>query len=720
MIRPTRLSIAPGGEHLLPVAKHALLMLRTQMERLKVPTLSQILNVGEGRIEIVANAFGIDSINISWKSILPHGFVCRPESHDAKRGWGKPFKADDGTAINPPLGTVLTGEPFDGDTKQREILFYRNNYNPPPTIPPDEKVLRRFTKSGSLVKYTGNKLKWFSKDKKIVLTAGGFANGFYVYSRGIAIASANWNTDDDIDVFKAIGVFTGKDDDGKDKKYLWAITAKTDVTETYHVLKFYRTPFKDRKLEENTRTDWELLGSVDIEEELQKLGVENPQISIGRVVINESCSQAMCVYKGTSGVHSDHQVTGYVVFEREPFDVSVKQNNNSARVTTIKRGSDYSWVSFLEDVPDEFVFDVGYRGDRQVFAKVDHISFLFDFEQTDNATVPSSTRKLSAQRKMVVSFDGEKFTVDDSKLDGVHAPTGDISNPGDVRKYIINETFRSTRRTIIEAKPSDGFVFYVDSTSKEGAAAAELTDTILPENPDGYQISSVGYREDTNSGATIKTFVKMNDTLIDINLPMNIEDDGNNGRTEINTKFDRTLCSLDLPPTENTANWENTWNQIRGTDCSESFDYYYSLGSPRSFINPAAFGDDLNLQTISVFSAPYGGLGDSPYTIPFPNYLYRKQSDSYQTNHEHIPIDDESGFDAFSIMVNDEFKGNSNEGYTALPRVIKNSLFGFYEEISDFEETSTIRWINYLTDNDPVELSEVTGLRPRFNDITVF
>lgn len=709
MIRPTRLTIAVGGEHLLPVAKHALQALRTQMERMKVKTLSRILDVGEGRISIVCNDFGIDSINIAWAGLTPHGIVCRPASDEAVLGWGKPFTDDKGNKINPPLGSILTAKPFHGDDKQREVLFYRNSYESPvPSPAPETKIKRRFTNSGSFLRYTGQKIAWFSKDRKTVLTS----EGEYVYSRGNAIAGRGFNSADDIGVIRTIGKFSEARSGGTKQPYLWVATGKEYATGKYHELKFYRTEHKKKRLTSTDKTVWELLGGVNIKTELSALGVLDANIAIGRVVTNESCTESMCVYNGEGMVNGEKkQVSGYVVIERTPFSFSLHQNDDTASISVVDR-SQSSWQAYLSGVPpaDKLVFDVGYRGDRQVFAKVTDISFMFDYDSTTD-------QKLSAKRKMVVSFDGKEVVLDDSVINAVHTKVSTDYPEGYIDKYTRDESFSSLKRKIVDAKPSDGFFMYIESPKTDGTVTAELTDTVRQIGVGGYELdTSVGHRTENHSGATVKTIVQLLNETVDLELPNNLRSEGGESRVTIDHKWAEQPCNpyrdRNLPVVEN----ENRRNLILGTDCSLLFDFYYSLGARTTYpyYSLAPWVDHVDLPTASVRRPNKPKAG--PYIIPFPNYLYRGIQEVYLANHAHFPIDDKNGIDCFSIPVSDEMEGNSTDGYSKTPKLVHPHL-----DLAMIEDNSPdLRWVNYLSEDDPVTLSKVTGQRPRFNNITVF
>ena len=706
MIRPTRLNIAVGGEHLLPVAKHALLMLRTQMERLKVPTLSRILDVGDGRIEIVANAFGIDTIKIQWSAEAKHGLITWPSSDEAVYGWGKPFVADNGEKINPPLGTIQERPQFvGGDGKQREILFNRKNYDNADTDI-STKVRRRFTKQGNDLTYTVRnsrfRSKWISSDKKTVLVSDGYS----IFLNGEKVATSSF-TGSPASLFLAIAKIRQMDTEGKEKNYFLAVGGNGGQVEVsmYDVAQraigpiiyFFRAPYRNRKIKENTA--WEILYQYDLREGLSLLGVSDPDVLIGRVCINQSGTEAMAVY---CHKYIPSKSSGYVIFSisADGITAEIVQNINSAVLTRTELGQP-TVITRLESVPDEYVFDIGYRVDNRVFGKITSASF---YKQSTGGTTVDNTFSINenANRKLTVSIADVEMTLEDSSVASDYEHTYYNTELWGVtgERGHSNSSASLISRQLLYANPSDGFVMYREyignlSSKNTWDYGADLGGVFHYGNWKGKSIKVPEIR------AFIKT---MGSEPIDLGFPL-IADRDFSYSAGAHVAYDELGNGfvVDDETGERTSSF------------GVAAVGFYDSNGPMGRESETLPGGGIVLLT-----GPIGGDGVTlngigPYSFYFPRYLYLdaiggsssiySSNVEYYPNYDYFPITQDYGQTLFSVLFYDD-----------------KNLFIRDQPVGDLilDIPETYRWVNYLTGNDPVTLSEVTGPRSRFNDITVF
>jgi hypothetical protein len=118
---PTRFDISPGGEFLRPFAKAKLKQLRSRMEAIGAATLSKMIALGgNDLITIIARKHGIDYVRIRYGGDV-YGLTFWPASSEARFGWGDPLADEYSVPINPPLGSVLPDEYFEGEAFRQNL-----------------------------------------------------------------------------------------------------------------------------------------------------------------------------------------------------------------------------------------------------------------------------------------------------------------------------------------------------------------------------------------------------------------------------------------------------------------------------------------------------------------------------------------------------------------------------------------------------------------------
>lgn len=713
MIRPTRLNIAVGGEHLLPVAKHALLMLRTQMERLKVPTLSRILDVGDGRIEIVANAFGIDAINISYKDALPSGFITWPASDEAPAGWGKPFSNDDGERINPPLGTVLDNPSSPSD--KRNVLI-RHKYD-------NSELL--YSMKRRLGDVEAGLESWISKDGKIVLSC----DGTTVFRKGEVIAKIGTYSSDlpELSAYEnrilTFGVYTDE------KKYLWVIVSSVDTSGQTKLLSC-RTKLT-KKIGKVTRfdgkmdfTEWVIINEYPMNE-VYFLGYLYP-VKFRNAKCNASGSEAAIAYQSSRGPGPDysyipygyllisrgspnldrHDVTGRIGFEQtKNIDGSTSYKNYTESVTAESGGG-------------EFVYDIGYRGDDLVKATL----YLdrHSFSTSSNYRSEPYHKSARLDHAQTIRFSCGDLSFVYYKLD--------LSCETDIvfGRYYSRFSRRTEQREIIYYNPSDNFGVIVERITDQVATASG-------EEPNG---TTIDYSYPTKN--SVRYLVVSDDgeeEIFDVEmysgLPPIVE--GSTARQYYKDSLPRWLDRVD-PDTYGLVSYFSI-NLHEATEAHLRWlVYIYGAGNyDPVFRNGNIHRNEqypgLNTETVSstlpldvVTGDPYSGEANVSWSyrgllqevrvLYPPNSGFTTQPDPNRPNYA-VCRDKGKSIVFYSIPL---YVGYSVEDYESNYSVLEIRVRSF-DGSSVLDDD--IKVFNHLTGSDPVELTEIVGDRPRFNDIEI-